>query len=170
MVPTRTPSILTSPLSGSTSRLMNFSVVVLPEPEAPTTAIKAPASIAMAASRTAKVAPPSKDLQTLSISINAGSAKSGFAMSGFAKPEFAIFPAPAPHTISRRARFDDRTRPQKTSQDQSKRASARRERIGNSGVARCRRAPVDASCRIQYEPCEVPPWRPASADQDDLEP
>ena len=43
---TGTPSILTSPLSGSTSRLMNLSVVVLPEPEVPTTATKLPAATA----------------------------------------------------------------------------------------------------------------------------
>ena len=65
MAPTRTPSILTSPLSGSTSRLMNFSVVVLPEPEVPTTAMKAPAAMPMVASRTAKVLPAVEGLADL---------------------------------------------------------------------------------------------------------
>ena len=72
MVPTGTPSILTSPLSGSIKRLMNLSMVVLPEPEAPTTATNAPAAAAMEASRTANVRPPSKDLQTSSISMSGG--------------------------------------------------------------------------------------------------
>jgi len=51
---------------------MNFSAVVLPEPDAPTTAVKVPASKPMVASATAKVAPPSKDLLTLSISMSRG--------------------------------------------------------------------------------------------------
>ena len=63
MPSTRTPSILTSPLSGSTSRLMNLSVVVLPEPEVPTTATKLPAATVRVTSRTAKLRPPSKDLR-----------------------------------------------------------------------------------------------------------
>src|SRR6202035_908456 len=178
--PTRTPSILTSPLSGSTSRLMNFRVVVLPEPEAPTTAMKAPAAMPMVASRTAKVLPRSKDLQTLSISISAefvmsqpragnehvasahlpdAELQSGFTSTGernrasiLALSHFRtenqsplflkMLQGP---TIASHARFDDRTRPPRT-------APAHPER----GVACPRRAPVDASGCIKYEPCVVP--------------
>jgi hypothetical protein len=62
--------------------------------------MKLPASIAMLASRTAKVLAPSKDLQTLSISINAGFAKPELAEPERVKPAFAISafamsPAPA---------------------------------------------------------------------------
>jgi hypothetical protein len=60
----------TSPLSGSSSRLISFIAVVLPEPDAPTSAMKAPASTASETSRSAKVRPPSNDLLTWSSSMS----------------------------------------------------------------------------------------------------
>src|SRR5262245_17957304 len=53
---------------------MNFSVVVLPEPDVPTKATKAEASICSVTRSTANVRPPSKLLETLSISTKAAMA------------------------------------------------------------------------------------------------
>src|ERR1700683_635069 len=64
------PSTRTSPWSGSSSRLISFIAVVLPEPDAPTSAMKAPASTASETSRSAKVRPPSNDLLTWSSSMS----------------------------------------------------------------------------------------------------
>src|SRR5262252_6903751 len=69
--PTGSPSIRTSPRSGSTSRLMHLSSVVLPDPDPPTSAANAPAFTLTCASRTAKLCPPSNDLLNRSISISA---------------------------------------------------------------------------------------------------
>src|SRR5262245_59918181 len=60
----------TVPLSGSISRLMNFRVVVLPEPDAPTSATKRPDSTCSVTSWTANVRPSSNDLQSLPSSLN----------------------------------------------------------------------------------------------------
>ncbi len=67
---TGSPSMRTVPLSGSISRLMNFRVVVLPEPDAPTSATKRPSSTCSVTSWTANVRPSSNDLQSLSSSMN----------------------------------------------------------------------------------------------------
>src|SRR4029453_10758644 len=56
-------------------RLMNFRVVVLPEPEAPTRATKWPSSTLSETSSTANVRPPSNDLQSFSSSMNAAMCK-----------------------------------------------------------------------------------------------
>src|SRR5216683_4905410 len=69
--PTGSPSIRTSPLSGSISRLMLLSSVVLPDPEAPTNATNAPGLTVTLALRSAKPCPPSNDLLKVSISISA---------------------------------------------------------------------------------------------------
>src|SRR5262249_21160031 len=68
--PAGSPSMRTVPLSGSISRLMNFRVVVLPEPEAPTSATKRPDSTWSVTLWTANVRPSSNDLQSLSSSMN----------------------------------------------------------------------------------------------------
>ena len=71
------PSRRTSPASGSSSRLISFMAVVLPEPDAPTSAMKAPASTASDTSRNAKLRPPSNDLLTLSSSMSGPAAMKG---------------------------------------------------------------------------------------------
>src|SRR5260370_9607523 len=68
---TDSPSIRTSPLSGSISRLMLLSSVVLPDPDPPTRATNTPSLTVTLASRTAKLFPPSNDLLKVSISISA---------------------------------------------------------------------------------------------------
>src|SRR3954471_3618983 len=54
----------TSPASGSMRRLMNLQVVVFPEPEAPTRAMRLPLFMVRERSLTAKPRPPSKDFDT----------------------------------------------------------------------------------------------------------
>src|ERR1051326_1251680 len=68
---TGSPSIRTSPLSGSISRLMHFKSVVLPDPEPPTNATNAAGRTVTRACWTAKLCPPSNDLLNCSISIRA---------------------------------------------------------------------------------------------------
>src|SRR5215203_2964343 len=60
----------TSPASESIKRLMNLQVVVFPEPDAPTRAMKLPLLIERERSSTAKPCTPWKDFDTWSSSIS----------------------------------------------------------------------------------------------------
>ena len=56
---------------------MLFSVVVLPEPEPPTTATKVPDGMARLTSRTAKLRPPSNDFDTRSRRMSGTDSRTG---------------------------------------------------------------------------------------------